>query len=82
MDPKDLPGGGPAFPVSTGDPARGHQNGHTTWQFPGMTLRDYFAAQFMARAQSLCETNEGWSLQNAAQCAYAIADAMLEARGA
>jgi hypothetical protein len=49
---------------------------------PGMTLRDYFAAHFMARAQSLCETNNGWEMHNAAQCAYQMADAMLEARKA
>jgi hypothetical protein len=48
----------------------------------GMTLRDYFAAQFMVRAQSLCETNSGWNEHNAAQCAYAMADAMLKARAA
>ncbi len=51
-------------------------------QADGMTLRDYFAAQFMVRAQSLCETNDGWSMENAAQCAYQMADAMLEARSA
>ncbi|MDR5801159.1 hypothetical protein [Caballeronia sp. LZ001] len=39
--------GGPAFPVSTkmdditGE--FGHQDGMSTWQFGGMTLRDYFA---------------------------------------
>ena len=35
--------GGPAFPVSTAEASEGHQDGHNTWQFPGMTLRDYFA---------------------------------------
>ncbi len=47
-----------------------------------MTLRDYFAAQFMARAQSLCETNADWNMETAAQCAYEMADAMLVAREA
>lgn len=43
--------GGPAFPVdtrSTGSEESGdygHQTGNITWQFPGMTLRDYFAAK-------------------------------------
>lgn len=37
--------GGPAFPVS-------HQDGHSTWQFPGMTLRDYFIAHAPAEPQS------------------------------
>ena len=36
--------GGPAFPVSTSNRDIGHQDGPNTWQFPGMTLRDYFAA--------------------------------------
>jgi hypothetical protein len=51
------------------------------WEENGMTLRDYFAAQFMERSQSLCE-NGGWSMQTTAQCAYEMADAMLEARKA
>jgi hypothetical protein len=45
-----------------------------------MTLRDYFAANFMERAQSLCETSNGWDMQTAAQGAYQMADAMLRAR--
>lgn len=74
--------GGPAFPVSTAcnDGHLGHQDGPSTWQFPGMTLRDYFAAKFMGRAQSLCEDRGEWNMQTAAQCAYVMADAMLEAR--
>ena len=36
--------GGPAFPVSTAEASEGHQDGPNTWQFPGMTLRDCFAA--------------------------------------
>lgn len=48
----------------------------------GMTLRDYFAAQFMVRAQSLCETNSGWHEGTVAQCAYSMADAMIAARNA
>ena len=45
--------GGPAFPVVTrgncedGSNQFGHQFSHSTWQFPGMTLRDYFAAKAM-----------------------------------
>jgi hypothetical protein len=46
-----------------------------------MTLRDQFAMHFMERAQSLCEDRDGgWNMQNAAQCCYAMADAMLAAR--
>lgn len=41
--------GGPAFPVDTrpiedGPDGYGHQTSPSTWQYPGMTLRDYFAA--------------------------------------
>lgn len=42
--------GGPAFPVSTQVSLNsehgnyGHQDGPRTWQFGGMSLRDYFAA--------------------------------------
>lgn len=43
--------GGPAFPVSTMVGERtagyGHQDGPATYQFGGMTLRDYFAAKAM-----------------------------------
>ena len=72
---EELKDGGPAFPTENA-----RQIGSTAWLYEGMTLRDYFAAKFMARAQSLCETNDGWEMYNAAQCAYAMADAMLEAR--
>lgn len=68
--------GGPAFPIPFDDRPGSYE------PHPGMTLRDYFAAQFMERAQSLSETREGgWDFQNAAQCCYAMADAMLKARG-
>ncbi len=43
--------GGPAFPVSTAKASEGHQDGHSTWQFPGMTLRDYFIAHAPAEPQ-------------------------------
>ena len=72
MNTKDT--GGPAFPTSI--TAAGG-----TGIVLGMTLRDYFAAKFMTRAQSLCESQGGgWEVDNAAQCAYQMADAMLEAR--
>lgn len=77
--------GGPAFPVSTGSKVSdvcgpyGHQDGNSTWQFPGMTLRDYFAAKAM---QGDCVRNE-WGkndLEDLASWAYLVADAMLKAR--
>jgi hypothetical protein len=71
----DINTGGPAFPVVAENGL-----GHIA---DGMTLRDYFAAQFMARAQSLCEMADGgWDEGNVAQCAYSMADAMIAARGA
>lgn len=70
--------GGPAFPVSTGNPDAPHQDGHTTAQFPGMTLRDYFAAKAM---QGLLSTgDEEVTTIGMAQASYALADAMLKAR--
>lgn len=73
--------GGPAFPVSTSNTYTGHQDGPNTWQFPGATLRDYFAAKAM---QSLLTTidefpDERWRA-GVAMDAYMMADAMLEAR--
>ncbi len=50
----DAKNGGPAFPVSTRSTvdqesgAFGHQDGAVTWQFPGMTLRDYYVGQAIA----------------------------------
>lgn len=67
-DPKD--NGGPAFPQM--DPNSLYFNA------TGMTLRDYFAGQVIASVK-------GWHPadrqgKGAAQIAYEIADAMLEAR--
>jgi hypothetical protein len=74
--------GGPAFPCEVDSTQPLHrQVGNTVWQTYGLTMRDYFAAQFMERAQSLSETRDGgWDFQNAAQCCYAMADEMLKAR--
>lgn len=76
--------GGPAFPVSTTQSPYtdfgnyGHQDGNTTWQFGGMTLRDYFAAKAM---QGLCANSEyGVTNEKMVDEAYYIADLMLEAR--
>lgn len=43
--------GGPAFPVSTRNQefgCYGHQDNVGTWQYGGMTLRDYAAIRFAA----------------------------------
>lgn len=74
--------GGPAFP-SAGD-------GNETWAHEGMTLRDYFAAKAMpavyrdlwddVRAGRNNSIPEDWRI-GVAMDAYAMADAMLRARG-
>ena len=84
----------PAFPVELGwglEPGEAHQTGQHTAQFPGMTLRDYFAGQALAgllanpggpvQANNAC----GWTFANCgihdvAQEAYGLADAMLAQR--
>ena len=73
--------GGPAFPVSTRSRvdetsgSYGHQDSNTTWQFPGMTMLDFFAIHCLPQ----------WfgtgSPESRAKAAYADARAMLKARG-
>lgn len=78
--------GGPAFPVSTSQSQYtefgnyGHQDGNTTWQFGGMTLRDWFAGQQLAKITTayVCDTKA--SYDRAAEHCYRMADAMLRAR--
>ena len=62
--------GGPAYPAPTTKPLENY--------YPGMTLRDYFAAKAM---QALIAYEES-TLQNDAEVAYAYADAMMKAREA
>jgi polyhydroxyalkanoate synthesis regulator protein len=68
----DIKTGGPAFPVF---PETG--GGHAA-AFQGMTLRDYFAAKAM---QGLLASEVEASMKEFAKKAYAMSDAMLEARG-
>jgi len=76
---------GPAFPVSTSAP-EGHQDGPSTWQFPGMSLRDYFAAQAIPAVIDVCREDVRQDgvpyVTYCADMAYAVADAMLKAREA
>ena len=92
--------GGPAFPVSTrscvSDSGYGHQDSESTWQFGGMSLRDYFAGQalqgIVANKHPLeNEPDEGYASmldacagegKCAAEMSYFYADAMLKAREA
>ncbi len=66
--------GGPAFPFVSNGGITDHQ-----YCDSGMQLRDYFAAKAMQATQSNPEWNH-WSSDQHAECAYGMADAMLEAR--
>lgn len=75
----------PAFPVSSSS-INGHQNGVNTYQFTGITIRDYFAAKIVASLLQQLSTgvNVGVNYpnnnKNFALAAYALADAMMETR--
>lgn len=66
--------GGPAFPFTEHTP-----DGSLYSEQPGMTLRDYFAAQVLV---GLSVRREGKCNEDDARNAYALADAMLRAREA
>ena len=83
MDPRDLPGGGPAFPTENG-----RQVGNNAYLYEGMTLRDYFAAKSIlimwdAYDKGYCGMNgkDEPNIKIIAEGAYQLADAMLAARG-
>ena len=74
--------GGPAFPCE--DIVERNEKGQLHGELissTGMTLRDYFAAKALQGLLS-CQSEETgfYQAKNAAQEAYAMADAMLEAR--
>lgn len=70
--------GGPAFPC---DEIRGPNGEGVCESAPGMSLRDYFAAQVMEHMISLStDSDGGWSADNVANGCYNLADAMLRAR--
>lgn len=73
--------GGPAFPLQWLDfqPTTGDQV--VREQFPGMTLRDWFAGQALASMTVAPDYSKGPCNQAMAERAYVIADAMLKARG-
>jgi len=64
--------GGPAFPFREQDGEGGYE------RFPGMSLRDYFAAA--ALTGILADPNGSGHLQEVSGFAYLVADAMLAAR--
>jgi hypothetical protein len=61
--------GGPAFPTTAGQVVYSH----------GMSMRDWFAGQALAGA--MASDIPSYSYQSIAKEAYALADAMLAARG-
>lgn len=77
---------GPAFPSELGPLENDHmiQTGNCQWHHPGMTIRDYFAAKAMQSAyihySGDDEATKHWTSAGLAESAYAMADAMLEAR--
>ncbi len=77
--------GGPAFPtVIESSITRYNEDGSTTEYFPGMMLRDYFAAHAMSIAMLAArETSQANALPSdglTARVAYRLADAMLAER--
>ncbi|MEE1655013.1 hypothetical protein VB618_02300 [Microvirga sp. CF3062] len=89
---KTIKSGGPAFPVRTESGVQGRASGEQPQQFPGMTLRDYFAAQVMPpmimdgaaldAIRSISKRTGIDPFAASAEAAYAYADAMLAAREA
>lgn len=73
----------PAFPVSTrlsdDGLSFGHQDSPSTWQYAGMTLRDYFAAKalqaYLAHADAVNQRVDVTAMRS-----YNMADAMLKVR--
>ena len=64
--------GGPAFPAPTTKPLENY--------YPGMTLRDYFAASFVSSGHIFKCISPGDTPELVAQQAYMMADAMLKER--
>ena len=63
--------GGPAYPAPTTKPLENY--------YPGMTLRDYFAAKAMQALMTAGYWNWKEPKEDSDRC-YAMADAMLKAR--
>jgi hypothetical protein len=76
----------PAFPCETDGNPNGFQSGERLWTYPGMTLRDYFAAQALPAVIAATSAGQhhlkgvGTVDDMLAQAAFSLADAMLRAR--
>lgn len=75
MTTEPINDGGPAYPSGKSEKA-GFENSHPLHE--GMSLRDYFAGQWLAGLGSSSESSN--YLDEIAKGCYRIADAMLEAR--
>ena len=74
--------GGPAFPTARVNiNGVDEQDGISAFG-AGMTLRDYFAASFIASGVVFKNLSSGSTTDEVAAQAYALADAMLKARQA
>ena len=74
--------GGPAFPTARVNiNGVDEQDGISAFG-AGMTLRDYFAASFIASGTVFKQVSSGSTPNEVAAQAYALADAMLKARQA
>lgn len=72
----------PAFPVNTSG-TDGHQSSSNTWQFPGMSLRDWMAAHAPTAELANLQPSQPWNdkrPESIFQLRYRWADKMLEAR--
>lgn len=67
--------GGPAFPA----PDLGEQDFNQRAAYPGMTLRDYFAAKALG---GLVVNGDNFNAPKLAAYCYQLADEMVAARGA
>jgi hypothetical protein len=83
MNDSTIDDGGPAFPQQ----GFTYPNGETEYPMPGMTLRDWFAGQALNGLYSSGDidltkhtTEKSVGRSNIAKLAYAVADAMIEAR--
>jgi hypothetical protein len=79
MTDKTTADGGPAFPAERREQGPGTHTWHSV-AYPGMSLRDYFAAKVLAAvadSEGLVSLND---LEEIAAGCYALADAMLAER--
>lgn len=77
-DIKKIDDGGPAFSGGLFEPQHGGTNDREPWN-PGMSLRDWFAGQWVAGVARR-QYDEDYLSHEVARQAYQFADAMIAAR--